>query len=149
VTNGLEKVNIMLINRSLSILMLLTLVAAGCTKGDLPGVGPTPPESSATNMTWKFEKTCKDNYSSSVKLYDRDNGAIWPGATSSWTLKPGESFSETIRCTERHKICFGAANNGNDSLGYWGIGIGNYLGCSDCCRSCGADGDDVIQTLKC
>ena len=130
----------------LCLVLLLAIVSTACEKGLAPGTGPTPVPS--TNMTWRFEKTCNDGYTTSLKLYDRDSGAVWPSNTRSWTFKSGESITETISCSSGNKICFGAANNADDSLGYWGIGIGHFLGCTDCCRSCGTS-SDVINTLKC
>jgi hypothetical protein len=99
-------------------------------------------------MTWQFEKTCSDGYTAYLKLYDRDSGAIWPDGSTSWTLKPGDRMSQTIRCSEGNKICVGAANNADDTLGYWGIGIGHFLGCTDCCRTCGTSSDEVYL-LRC
>lgn len=127
--------------------VLVFVSSMSCSKGLPPGTGPTPID--ATNMTWRFQKSCNDGYTAYIKLYDRDSAAIWPDSSSSWTLKPGESGFKTISCSEGNKICFGAANNSDDSLGYWGIGIGHFLGCTDCCRSCGSSGDDVVRDLKC
>ena len=129
---------------------ILTVILAvggflGCAKGD-PGSGPTP--IAGKNMSWSFQKSCNDGFTAYLKLYDRNNGTVWPDVSSSWTLKNGERLDETIRCEEGNKICFGAANNGDDSKGYWGIGIGHFLGCADCCRTCGTS-SDALRELKC
>jgi hypothetical protein len=125
---------------------LLASVMAACEKGLTPGTGPSPVPS--TNMTWAFEKTCHDGYATYIKLYDRTSGAIWPAATTSWTINPGGRIVRTISCTRGNRICFGAANNADDTLGYWGIGIGHFLGCNDCCRSCGSSSAETLL-LRC
>lgn len=132
--------------RHILCLLLTTLALTSCTEGIGPGTGPTPV--SATNMTWTFEKTCNDGLTTYLKLYDRDSGAVWPSTSTSWTFSRGERLNKTISCDKGNRVCFGAANEADDTRGYWGIGIGHFLGCTDCCRSCGSASEATIE-LRC
>jgi hypothetical protein len=83
-----------------------------------------------------IQKSCNDGYTAYVQLYDRTNGDVWPSATTGWMIKNGESFTTKISCTTGDTIAFGAANNGDNTLGYWGVGFGGRLGCTSCSYTC-------------
>lgn len=113
---------------------IIVSLTVACTKGLAPGTGPTPVETK--NLTLSVEKSCNDGYTARVKAYDRDSGAVWPSSSESWTVRRGDTIRKTIACAADNRICIGAANDGDNTKGYWGIGINAFLGCTNCCYSC-------------
>jgi len=58
--------------RILTVIVALGL-SVGCEKGDL-GSGPTPV--AGTNMSWSFQKSCNDGFTTYLKLYDRQRDGM-------------------------------------------------------------------------
>jgi hypothetical protein len=120
--------------RHLMACCVISLIVISCTNGVTPGTGPTPTNTS--NLTIPITKSCNDGYTTYVQFFDEKSGAVWPSATTGWTLSNGQTLTETISCTTGDQIAFGAADNGNNTLGYWSVGFGGRLGCSGCTYSC-------------
>ncbi len=131
---------IVILHVALASLVLQT----GCGTGQGPGSGPPPTDS--RKMTLHVQNSCTNNVW--VAFYDRTNGDAWPSSTGYWTINKGETLDETISCQHGDTVAFGAAINGDNSAGYWGVGYGGQLGCTACAYTC-EDGDTTPFNLTC
>src|SRR5690606_9996020 len=70
-----------------------------------------------------------------VEFYSQDCNAAWPGGNEAYVLWPGETETFNLSCRTTEKICYGAWVQDNPDI-YWGVGMGDYEGCADCCMRC-------------
>ncbi len=118
------------------LLFPLALLAPGCgDDDDLPRTAA---------MGWFFEDDCDDGHGVDYRLFDLDNGDVWPSEDTVYTIERGGSSDVTIGCVRGHMICYGARDDGPEDL-FWGIDIDGNEDCNDCCFTCDDVDVDLIE----
>lgn len=85
-----------------------------------------------------FNITSNDPYAVQVSFYSQTRpGAEWPGGGNAHNITDSVQHSWTIACQPGEKICYGAWRRGRPSI-YWGSGVDDSKGCSNCCATCGS-----------
>lgn len=94
-----------------------------------PGIGLAE----QATLTWSF----RNNHQNRVQLefYSQDRNSAWPGDGQAYVLDDYAVHTFRLNCVAGEKICYGAWIDG-DSNTYWGVGIDDQYGCSDCCVTC-------------
>src|SRR5713226_893672 len=73
----------------------------------------------AQSMSWQV--TSNDKYKVLFKLYSQDRNYVWPNSSEAWEIADYRQHSYPINCQPHEKICYGAWQEGKDSI-YWGCG---------------------------
>mgnify|MGYP000216618124 CR=1 FL=1 len=82
----------------------------------------------------------------SLEFYSQDYNRAWPGDGEVYLLKDYDSHSYNLECSSGEQICYGAWVRG-ESESYWGVGMNDVSGCTDCCYTCG-QGDTGLRILN-
>ena len=109
-----------------------------------PQAPPTPATTAV--MDWSLSDACNDGRGIGVRLFDKSNSLVWPGASQYWRAAAGGSVDVRISCQRGARICFGAATDPQTST-YWGIGLDGNRGCDSCCFQC--NDVRVARSLTC
>lgn len=123
------------------VLVLLGLMLAGT----IAGCATTPPLPTTTEtLTWTFT----NHYPRTVLLefYSQNRDAAWPGGSRGYVLDDRSPRTYSLSCRTGEKICYGAWVERDPST-YWGAGMADEHGCSNCCRIC-ATADAGHVTLE-
>jgi hypothetical protein len=99
----------------------------------------------ADSMTWRLRSFSPNAVE--VKFFSQNRKAVWPGATSHYTIKDYKVNSFKLNCVAGEKICYGAAVSGNLSR-YWGMSTDGKQRCTSCCFTCGGDTTTTVQNLN-
>jgi len=99
----------------------------------------------ADTMTWQVRSFHPAPVE--VKFFSQNRKAVWPGATSHYTLKDMKATSFKLTCVAGEKICYGAAVSGNLTKA-WGMGADGKKACTECCYTCGGDTKTKIHDLN-
>lgn len=103
----------------------------------------------SANQTYRsdeltFNITSLDPYAVQVSFYSQNRpGAEWPGGGNAHNITDSVQHSWTISCQPGEKICYGAWRRGRSSI-YWGSGVDDSKGCTNCCATCGSG----IKTVR-
>lgn len=111
-------------HRVLALLGAALFLLGGCA---------TPLPDTTEEVTWDIQ----NNYHRSimVEFYSQHRNAAWPGGGRAYVLEPGESGSYDLSCRSTEQICYGAWVQA-DPRYYWGSGMDDEEGCSQCCMTC-------------
>jgi hypothetical protein len=98
-------------------------------------MSPTPTMPSTATMQWSVTDRCGDRRGVQLRLFDVNNGLLWPDMSHVYVIDDGGSTSVSISCRRGAKICYGAEQHPAGD-GYWGVDIDNSKACPDCCATC-------------
>lgn len=120
-----------------AVLLLAISILASCASY------PALPTTTET-LSWTFTS----NHPSIVQLefYSQSRNAAWPGGGMAYEIDDWKAHTYHLTCRTGEKICYGAWVK-NDSSTYWGAGMDDEFGCSNCCRIC-ATADAGHVTLE-
>jgi hypothetical protein len=127
-----------------ALILGMALSMTGCGTGGTPPDGPLG--SNTAETTFDITNSCSQASSVSLRFFDETNGGVWPSSSTVYTLNDGAEQSYQLKCNKGDNICYGASLSTNANF-YWGEGINNGLGCTDCCSSCGTG--HTPTTLTC
>lgn len=115
-------------------------VTVSSSGGGSPGSGGSP------GITFSVTDACNDGNSVSFRFFavnnaDEETGR-WPGGNRVYnTLPYSQTSTSNLACdSETSKICYGGELESGGSTYYWGTGIDNDRGCSNCCTQCPSRG---------
>jgi len=103
------------------------------------------PPARADSMTWQMRSFHPNAVE--VKFFSQNRKAVWPGATSHYTLKDPKVASFKLNCVAGEKICYGAGVSGNLTR-VWGMGPDGKKQCTECCYTCGGDTKTKVHDLN-
>ncbi|TLP58450.1 hypothetical protein FEE96_18635 [Parasedimentitalea maritima] len=98
----------------------------------------------ADNLNWRIRSEHPNVVS--LEFYSQDYSRAWPGDGEVYILDDYDTHSYNLQCQSGETICYGAWVRG-DSDSYWGVGLNDANGCSDCCYTCG-QGDTDLRILN-
>ncbi len=116
---------------------VLALLFVGCSDSD----GPTAPRTA--QMTWILEDFCSDGLGIQARMFDTDQGLVFPSIDQVFFAAPGGDIETTLSCTRGALICYGATTDPETNI-FWGQDIDGRQDCPDCCERC----DDVIVQFQ-
>ncbi|HME56863.1 MAG TPA: hypothetical protein VKF63_00885 [Terracidiphilus sp.] len=124
----------------LAIAVIFAVFLVGCGAG---GGGTTTDPTSTSALTFQINDACNDGYTVFYKFFDETDSLVWPSSTQAYTIQYGETYTSNLSCNTGAKICYGASDDGNDAIGYWGVGSSNLESCTNCCYTCANTQVDV------
>jgi hypothetical protein len=119
--------------------IFLTLVL-----GLVAGTMFQPVESKAETMLWRVKSLYP--YRVQLEFYSENRKFEWPGGGQAYAENDSRTHRFSLTCNAGEKICLGAWVTGNAEK-YWGVGLHNKYGCSNCCFTCG-DSEIPRQVLE-
>lgn len=96
----------------------------------------TPTDGGKSVFRWTLHDGCSDGRGLIARFFDKTDGGLWPDPSHVYVTESGGTIDRNLSCDTGHKICFGAAPDGDASY-HWGVGIEGDQGCDDCCSTCG------------
>jgi hypothetical protein len=102
-------------------------------------------EARADTMTWQLRSFHPNALQ--VKFYSQNRKAVWPGATSHYTIKDYKVNSFKLTCLAGEKICYGASVSGN-ARRTWGMGADGKQRCTQCCYTCNGNTTTQVHNLN-
>jgi len=107
--------------------------SAACLIAFLIGSLCFPAIVSAEQLTWQVQSMYRHKVQ--IEFYAQGRSHAWPGGNRAYNLNDYDVHTYTLNCIGGEKVCYGAWVTGNSSR-YWGVGMNNKHGCSDCCYTC-------------
>jgi hypothetical protein len=121
----------------LVLLAALAVMLVGCSDNN----GPTAPR--VAEMTWILEDACSDGLGLQARLFDVDQGIVFPSIDQVFFTDPGGAIDTTIACTRSTLVCYGATTDPETNI-FWGLDIDGTQDCDDCCERC----EDVVVQFQ-
>ncbi|MFN2425168.1 MAG: dockerin type I domain-containing protein [Candidatus Binatia bacterium] len=109
-------------------------VTLACAGGTTTTTTTTTLQTHST-MTWKISDGCPDGNGLHVRLFDDDNGVIYPSSNQVYTVGSGNTVNLPISCKTGAKICHGASDDDSQNM-FWGVGLNGDSSCENCCSTC-------------
>ncbi|MEO1200734.1 MAG: hypothetical protein AAFX39_16170 [Pseudomonadota bacterium] len=119
---------------------VLTMLLAAVVM--ITGLATTPAPASAETLT--FNVRSNHQYRVQLEFYSQWRDAAWPGNGQAYVIADYEVHAYTLNCQSGEQICYGAWVDGDAST-YWGVGLNDQYGCSNCCYTCNGGATPVIN----
>lgn len=90
------------------------------------------PQGGNATFTWTIGDRCGDGVGIYVRFFDETNNLIFPNSSQAYVINSGRTSKIKLSVKRGAKICYGAEST--DFELYWGVGLDDDQGCSNCCN---------------
>lgn len=96
-------------------------------------IGMSGAAEAAKKIRFIVSDRCNDATEVDYRFFDTANNKLWPSSEEFfYTRKYKKPYLSVLRCDRGAYVCYGASSGDK----YWGVGLNNEQGCTDCCYSC-------------